>query len=211
MLKLRMEDSYFAPHVKVLFGFFSNFAFVMNVAAYQVIVVAVALYAVCRGFRAGLTRQVSGILGVAFGIVAARALAPDLDLWLRGWMPHFYHPVARTFFFSTLSHGVIFGICVLLCSMLTGVLNAAMSLFSVGILNSLFGMVFSLLKYLMFLSLLFDMAVCRKMDSPLLKCARHDDGNLVEEVMKLAPFVLGSVPSDEYTHHVQLWEAKKIS
>lgn len=183
----------------------------MGDAPYHVIVVATALIALARGFRAGLTRQVSGILGVAFGIAAARILGPDLDGWLRGWMPGVYNPVARQYFFSTLSAAIPFGLSIVLFSLLTGILNAAISLFHFGILNSLGGAVFSLLKWLMLLSLLLDLAATRTLDSPLIRCSRHDDGNLVEEVMQLAPAVLGSMPTSEYIHQVQLWEAKKIS
>lgn len=183
----------------------------MGDAPYQIIVVAVAVAALIRGYRAGLTRQMSGILGVAFGIAAARVLGPDLDIWLRSWMPRLYHPVARHFFFSTLAAAIPFGLSVLLFSLLTGILNAAMSLFQTGVLNSLAGAVFSLLKWLMFLSLLFDLAATRTLDSPLIRCSRHDDGNLVEEVMQLAPALLDSMPASEFIHQVQLWEAKKIS
>lgn len=183
----------------------------MGDAPYQIIVVGVALFALLRGYRSGLTRQVSGFLGVAFGIAAARILGPDLDVWLRGWLPRLYHPVARQFFFSTLSAAIPFGGCLLLFSLLTGILNAAMSLFHFGVLNSLAGAVFSLLKWLMLLSLLFDLAACRTLESPLIRCSRHDDGNLVEEVMQLAPALLDSMPASEFIHQVQLWEAKKIS
>lgn len=183
----------------------------MGDAPYHIIVIAVALVALMRGFRAGLTRQVSGILGVAFGIVAARVMGPDIDVWLRSWMPRLFHPVGRQFFFSTLGAAIPFCGCVMVFSLLTGILNAAMSLFHFGVLNSLAGAVFSLLKWLMMISLLFDLAATRSVDSPLVNCCRHDDGNLVEEVMQLAPAVLGSMPASEFTHQVQLWEAKRIS
>lgn len=183
----------------------------MGDAPYQIIVVGVALFALARGYRLGLTRQVSGILGVAFGIVCARVFGPELDEWMRGWMPRIYDPVAGQFFFSTLAAAVPFGASVLLFSLLTGILNAALSLFRIGILNSIGGAVFSLLKWIMLLSLLFDLAATRAIDSPLVRCSRHDDGNLVEEVMQLAPVILGSMPTSEYIHQVQLWEARRIS
>lgn len=183
----------------------------MSDAPYHIIVVVVALVAMIRGYRSGLTREVSGVLGVAFGIVAGRILGPDIDLWLRSWMPGICHPVARQFFFSTLGAALPFCVCVVMFSLLTGILNAAMSLFHIGILNSLAGAVFSLLKWLMMLSLLFDLAATRDLDSPLIRCSRHDDGNLVEEVMQLAPAVLGSMPAQEFMHQVQLWEASRIS
>lgn len=183
----------------------------MGEAIYHIMVIAVALVAMLRGFHRGLTRQVSGILGFVFGIVAARTFGPDFEIWLMGWVPKFYEPVGKTFFFSTLSYGLIWSACVLSFSMLTKILNIVLGYLPVGIMNSIAGAVFTLVKYLMFLSLLFDLAICRPQDSPLMHCVRHDDGNLVDGVVRLAPAILGSMSAEEYALRVQLWEARKIS
>lgn len=183
----------------------------MGEAIYHILVLAVALVGMLRGFHTGLMRQMSGILGFVFGIVAARVLGPDLSDWLASWFPQFYHPVAKTFFISILSYGSIWSLTVLVFSMFTGVLNFVLGLIPVGIMNSIAGAVFSTLKYLMFLSILFDLAICRPFDSPLMHCARHDDGNLVDGVIRLAPELLGTMSAEEYILSVQLWEAKSIS
>ncbi len=183
----------------------------MGEAIYHIIVIAVALVGIFRGFNAGLLRQVSAVLGFVFGIVAARALGPDFAAWLTSWFPQYYHPVAKTFFVSILGYGIIWGLCMFAFSMLTGILNHVLGLIPVGIVNSIAGAAFSLLKYLMYLSILFDLALCRPYDSPLMHCARHDDANLVEMVIKLAPELLGTMSADDYVHKVQLWEARSIS
>lgn len=183
----------------------------MGEAIYHILVIVVALTGMVRGFSKGLIRQTAGILGFMFGIVAARAIGPDFASWLSGWMPQIYEPVAKTFFMSVLAYGLIWSVSLLLFSMLASILNVVLGLIPVGIVNSLAGAMFSILKYLMFLSLLFDVAICRPSQTPLMHCARHDDGNLVDAVIRLAPSVLGFLSADEYIHQVQLWEAKKIS
>ena len=183
----------------------------MGEAIYHILVIAVALVGIFRGFNAGLMRQVSGVLGFVFGIVAARALGPDFSSWLAGWLPQVYHPVAKSFFVSILGYGIIWGLCMLLFSIFTGILNFILGMIPVGIMNSIAGSAFCLLKYLMFLSILFDLALCRPFDSPLMHCARHDDGNLVDGVIRLAPELLGTISAEEYIHKVQLWEARSIS
>ncbi len=183
----------------------------MGEAIYHILVIVVALVGIFRGFNAGLMRQVSGVLGFVFGVVAARALGPDFAGWLGGWFPQVYHPVAKTFFLQILSHGIIWGLCMFAFSMFTGILNFILSVIPVGVVNSIAGAAFSLLKYLMFLSILFDLALCRPFDSPLMHCARHDDGNLVDGVIRLAPELLGTMSAEEYIHRVQLWEARTIS
>jgi len=183
----------------------------MGEAIYQIMVIVVSVVAILRGFHRGLARQVSDVLGFVFGLVAARTLGPDFETWLMGWMPQWYEPVAKTFFFSTLSYGLIWACFMGVCSFLTKILNKLLGLIPVGLMNSIGGTVFSLMKYLMFLSLLFDLAVCRPTDSPLMHCVRHDDGNLVDVVMRIAPGLLGSMTVEEYALKVQLWEAKSIS
>ena len=183
----------------------------MGEAIYHILVIAVALVGVFRGFQTGLLRQASGVLGFVFGIVAARAIGPDFAGWLAGWFPAVYHPVAKTFFVSILGYGIIWGLSMFLFSMFAGVLNFILGFIPTGIVNSMAGAAFSLLKYLMFLSILFDFAICRPFDSPLMHCARHDDGNLVDGVIRLAPELLGTMTVEEYVHRVQLWEARTIS
>ncbi len=183
----------------------------MGEAIYHILVIAVALVGLFRGFHAGLLRQVSSVLGFVFGIVAARSLGPDFSSWLGGWMPQVYDPVAKTFFVSILGYGIIWGLSMFAFSMFTRILNFILGMIPVGIMNSIAGAAFSLLKYLMFLSILFDLALCRPFDSPLMHCARHDDGNLVDCVIRLAPELLGTMSADEYVHRVQLWEARTIS
>ena len=183
----------------------------MGEAIYHIMVIAVALVAIFRGYHAGLMRQVSGLLGFVFGIVAARALGPDFTAWLTGWFPPVFHPVAKTFFLSVVAYGTIWSLSILAFSMFAGVLNFMLASIPVGIVNSIVGAAFCLLKYLMFLSILFDLAICRPFGSPLMHCARHDDGNLVDCVIRLAPELLGTMSADEYVHRVQLWEARTIS
>lgn len=183
----------------------------MGEAIYHILVLAVALVALMKGFSRGLTRQVSDMLGFVFGAVAARTLGPGFESWLMEWIPEFYHPVAKGFFFSTLSYGLIWSGCLLVFSALTRILNLILGCIPVGVLNSICGAVFNLLKYLMFLSLLFDLAICRPFGSPLMHCAQHDDGNLVDGVIRLAPSVLGYMSAEDYILKVQLWEAKSIS
>lgn len=183
----------------------------MGEAIYHILVLAVALVGMLRGFHTGLMRQVSGVLGFAFGMVAARILGPDLTVWIAGWFPHYYDPVAKTFFLEILAYGTIWGLSVFLFSMFTGILNFILGFIPVGIMNSIAGAAFSTLKYLMFLSILFDLALCRPADSPLMHCARHDDGNLVDGVIRLAPVFLGTMSAEDYILGVQLWEAKSIS
>lgn len=183
----------------------------MGEAIYHILVLVVGLVGMFRGFHKGLLRQMSGVLGFVFGIVAARAFGPDLTESMGGWVPQYYHPVAKTFFLSIIANGVIWVVVISVFSSLASILNKILGLIPTGIVNSIAGAAFSLMKYLMFLSILFDLALSRPFDSPLMHCVRHDDGNLVNAVASLAPGLLGTMTVGEYVHQVQLWEARSIS
>ena len=54
---------------------------------YQLIVLIVAAAALIIGFRKGLARQTPAVIGVAFGIISGRLLAPGHNDVLYGALP----------------------------------------------------------------------------------------------------------------------------
>lgn len=79
------------------------------------------------------------------------------------------------------------------------------------ILDNLGGAVYSLFKYMMFLSMAYNFIVVLNPGTVLLKSAKSDDGNAIEEVMLLSPALLGGQDVMDLSHLIQLEDAKKIS
>lgn len=183
----------------------------MNDAVYHIIVIAAAAIAVISGFRRGFTGQVSGILGFAFGTVCAHVFAPQSEALVRSILPGIQGHTGSAFIYSVLSAALVYTVVYLLFKMLTKVLRSAMQVFCVGMLDSLLGAAFCLLKYMLFISIVYNLILCVNPQSSLMKYAEADDGNVVEAVLYLAPGMLGCGSVDDLYHLLQLREAKKIS
>lgn len=183
----------------------------MNEAVYHIIVIAVGAIAVVSGFRKGFTGQVSGILGLAFGTVCAHVFDVQAEEFLRALLPGLAGRPGSAFIYSVGSAALVYLAVYIFFRMLTRILRSAMQVFYVGLLDSLMGAAFCLLKYMLMISIIYNLILCVNPSSPLLRYANADDGNVVECVMMLAPGLLGCGSVQDLSHLLQLREAKKIS
>lgn len=183
----------------------------MSDLLYHILIIAVAFIALAKGFKSGFTGQISAILGFAFGIVCAHIFSTQGESFFRMILPGVKDCVGSSFIYSLLSAVSIYVIVFYLFKILTKVLRSAMEVFNVGMLDSILGAAFSLVKYLLVLSIFLNLLLCVSPNSGLMKYARADDGNIVEGVVLLAPALLGCFSAEDLSHILQLWEAKKIS
>ena len=183
----------------------------MTETVYPLLVILLGVVGLVSGYRRGLARQVSGVLGVAFGIVCARLFSPVCGEKLLEIYPAVGDGFAGPFTVSCLSAGGVFVFVYLLFDSVTSILRSAMQLISVGMLDSLAGGVFGMFRYLLFVSLAYNLAADINPEGRLVGYARCHDGNVVEEVMLIAPALLDFRGIDELCHAVQLREASRIS
>lgn len=183
----------------------------MGDAIYHIIVIAVAGIAVIKGFRSGFTGQVSGILGFAFGTVCAHVFDSEAEAVVRSLLPELRTAPGAAFIYSVISAVAVYVAVYLMFRMFTKVLRSAMQVFYVGMLDSLLGSAFCLMKYMLLVSIVYNLILCVNPSSSLLRYASADDGNVVECVMLLAPGLLGCGSVTDLAHILQLKEAKKIS
>lgn len=183
----------------------------MNDAFYHILVIVVAALAVVKGFRRGFTGQISGILGLAFGTVCAHVFDVQAEEVVRMLIPGLQGRPGSAFAYSVIAAALVYLAVYLAFRLLTGVLRSAMQVFCIGMLDSLLGAAFCLVKYMLFLSLAYNLVLCVNPRSPLLKYATADDGNVVEIVMSLAPEMLGCGSFEDLFHLLQLRDARKIS
>lgn len=178
---------------------------------YLALVLLVAFVAIAAGFRRGITGQPASLLGFGFGAVAARVLTPDLSdsfKWVEAITPEpEFNEFARNLVCAVVIYFTVFWIFAILSKVLRG----ALSVFDVGMFNRLLGAFFSLVKNLLWLSIIFNLMLCFKAESRLLRYERSNDGNLVAAVMALTPAILGCYGGEDFAHFHQLKEAKLIS
>ena len=178
---------------------------------YLGVVLLVGLFSIAAGFRRGITRQLSSVLGFAFGAVAARVLTPEFSGSF-GWVDYVtpapeFNLYARNLVCAVVIYGVVFFAFLLTSKIITG----ALSIFEVGMFNRLLGGFFALVKNLLWVSIVFNLLICFSSRSRLLQYEQANDGNLVAAVMAITPALLGCYGGEDFAHFHQLKEAKSIS
>lgn len=179
---------------------------------YQLVVLAVGVLSILRGYRRGLVGQLPEVLGVAFGIVASRVLARQLITMftdISGLQPHTAEILVLT---SLLVSSVIYESVYYTVRAFTGVFKKAVkAVYDSGVLDSMAGSFFTMMKNLITLSIVYNLLLCFNPGGELLRIQNAHDGNLAGAVMGLGPALLGCYGCEELSHLLQLREAHKIS
>lgn len=183
----------------------------MSVVLYHILVLGVAAFAVLRGFRMKFSRQLPTVIGTAFGIVCARIFTDPLADVLRGAFPWIQGEASESFTYGIVAASLVFLAVYAVFRTVTSFLLFVFKNSDSTILDNIGGSLFTLFEYMLLVSMAYNIILGFDSDSILLKSMKSDDGNIVEEVMLLAPTVLGCEGPDELAHRIQLEEAKKIS
>ena len=185
----------------------------MNIfnAFYSVIIILVALYSIARGFREGITHRMASLMGLAFGAVAARVLAPQFTSYFE-WSARFSQATEFTdFTINLVSSVVVYSIVYALFCLMAPIFRIIFSIFEVGILNRILGAFFILFKNILWVSIALNLLLCFSSRSGLLYYESSNDGNLVGAVMDLTALTLGCNGAQDFALFHQLKEAKTIS
>lgn len=180
-------------------------------ALYHLIVIALALFGLFRGWRLGLTGQLSTLLGVAFGAVCAHVFIYQASEMAGELFPSLPSRPGGSYACAYIGGAVVFGIVYVLFSLLTGVLRNVMEGFGEGLINSLTGSLFCSFRYLLWVGMAYMMWFCIHPADELHHCVWSDDGNVVSAVMAMAPVAVGCPPLEEYIHLLELNRARTIS
>lgn len=184
----------------------------MTETVYTLAVIAAAVYGVVRGFRRGLALQISDVLGLCFGVVCVHVFAPAVIPVVAGSLPIIPDPSAEEFTVGNIAGAAIYTVVYFLLKSLTGILRSAMAVISSGgMLDSILGSAFGLLRHLMWLSIGFNLIICFDNESVLIRNTAATDGNIVRETTLLSPSAFGTVDAEDLAHSIQLREARKIS
>lgn len=178
---------------------------------YPLIIILVLALAVWRGWSRGLLHQLATLLGLAFGIVFVRIFGSDVSLWLQETCPQLGRGVFPEYTYSMVAAAIVFGVVYMLFSLLATVLNSALCIFRLGALNSIAGAAFSLMKWVVALSVILNLWLGLSPDSRLADYCDDGDGNVVELVMAVSPALFGTESPDDLEHRRQQEEAKTIS
>lgn len=177
---------------------------------FPLIIIVVLILAAWRGWYRGLLHQLASLMGLAFGIVFSRIFCADVSAWLVEHCPHLGEGIFPEYTYSMISVALVFGAVYLLFSLLATVLNSALSILHLGALNSIAGAVFSILKWVLMISVALNLWLSINPDSKLADYCDDGDGNIVELVMAVAPALTGTESPDDLEHRRRQEEAKTI-
>lgn len=178
---------------------------------YYILVVIIAVWSIFTGYGRGFMRQIGALLGVAFGIVAARMLAPAFVPTVDGWLLDGFTGFNRPFVSETLGCGLIYFVVSGIITLATWPLGKLMRVFGSGVLDSIGGALLRMFQWLIALSIVFNLIVDLSPAGELTRTSRLHDGNIVEGVLKIAPALMDFPGAEEVGYRQQLEDAKKIS
>lgn len=177
---------------------------------YHLLIIVAGVYGLLTGFRKGFLRQIDSVVAITFAIVAAYIFGPDIRDWVNGYLQGFTS-FNVPFIVATMSAILVFTAVYFILRLAMIPVAAMMRAIPGGVVNSIAGAAYRLFKYMVFLSLAYNLIVDVSPKSSLAKSSRSHDGNVVEGVVKLAPALMGFPSGEEVGHYQQLEDAKKIS
>lgn len=192
--------------------FFDSFnIFILENGIFHILILIVAAIAVVSGFRRCISGQLSSLLGMAFGIVCCRIFGAEFSQVIKTGITWISTSPYKDYTSEVVSFSIIYLIVYFIFNFVTRILQYAVRSFGGGMLDRIIGALFSLIKYLMFLSIAYNLILCHNQNTVLLNAVAADDGNMIESVIKLESGLLGCPDAGELAHLVQLREARKIS
>lgn len=178
---------------------------------YYILIIAVGVAGMFFGYRRGFLRQIGGVLGMTFGIVAGRMFSGDIIPYIDDFIPSYVLGFRRDFVIQTVTCGLIYLVVSYFIQLCCFPLGKIMSFIGGGMADQIVGAAFKMFKYLFILSIFYNVIVDWNPKGSLSKSSRLHDGNLVEGVIKIAPPILGFPDGEEVSKRQQLEDARSIS
>ena len=182
----------------------------MTAVLLNILVIAVSLWAIYRGWHLGTPRQLPAMIGWCTGIIAARLACPYLFPMLeeQGMQQQFADGDLAARYMALTS---VYLVTSLVVTAIASPLKALLALVGRGMLSRLAGTLLALLRWLTAVSLLLNLWGAMDEDCVALRIADGGDGGVIEEVMHLAPMLTDTEDYSELLHRRQLRQASTIS
>lgn len=177
----------------------------------HLVAICVAVAALLRGYTLELTGQMASVLGMSFGIVGTRVLRGEAENLARELFPELCTNWNGAFVASTFASIGVY--CAFYCAfeLFAKPLRQVLRPLHGGTLNGIAGSVVCCAKWIILLSLAYNLALCFGTRPAMLRQVAADDYNVVECVLLVAPSLLGGEDAADLAHRRQLLDARKIS
>lgn len=183
----------------------------MSLWIYSTVTLLVTAAAVIGGFRRGFRRQLPSLFGMMIGAVCAHIFGRPLGVMLMDTFPQAVGTTEMTFIYGCIGAGVVFLAFYVIFRMLISLFAMAFRSRRRGVFDMIGGAVTGLAVDLTMLSLLLNFIICMSPHNAMMRAERSDDGSIVNQVLAVAPALLGFESPADLAHKQQLEEAKSIS
>ena len=170
---------------------------------YHFILLIVAAVAIFIGYRKGLINQLAGIVGMILGVISVHLFSDSVEPIIREQFPSFQGGFLEDYTYSVVTACVIFLAVYAVMQLLSFVFKHILGALNLGILNSLLGVVFCVFKFMVVMSVLYNIIISIDTDSSLVDYCNADDGNVVGVVMGIAPAILDIDSADDLLYMKQ--------
>lgn len=182
----------------------------MGEALFQVVIIAVGVWGVIRGARRGFMTQLGPLLALGLALVTAIVCREYVEPQLPGLPKLPWDAGARSYVRMAAATSVVFLPALVFFEGVCYPLSRLAASFGVGVVGRISGAVVCLARYLVVVSAVYNMIVAIDPETPIVDAASHDDGNLVQLVMPIAPAIMDYDDIDEFLHRRQLYEATQL-
>lgn len=180
-------------------------------ALYQLFTLIVLTAGGIVGKHRGLTGQLGSLLGAVFGIGAAGIMWRETAIRIAEIYPQSaVEPPMTMYLPSALACALLFGAMYVLLLMIGPALRIITRPLGMGVLNMVAGAVWGVAKWVLLLSLFFNVLIGMDHGSPLMKASLQGDGNLASGILLVAPALTGAPDCDELAYRIQLMEARQF-
>jgi len=163
------------------------------------------LYAVYKGFTKGLIISVATLLALILGVYAAIHFSGFFEFYIEKW----FHPDPR--YLNILSFAATFLIVVILVRLIGWGLDKLITAIALGFVNRLLGVVFSVLKWAFFLSVLISIFDAGERTKSLIDEKVKDESVLYRPVSRIAPYVFPYLNFEELKEKIRKIPPEEIS
>lgn len=170
------------------------------------IIVAVVIGCIWGAMK-GVVRQISSLVAIVLGVLFGRMFGPDVSQMYIDFVPELTESENSRLIASILGHITVFVFVYLTISIIAMFAKSLLKTLNLGILDRIGGVIFCVFKFLLGLSLIFNVWLISDPDSSTFRGKKMLDGKPFKFTMSLAPWLLDAV-GEECADAMQKIEAE---
>lgn len=161
-------------------------------AIIDIIILIVTVGALVYGFWRGFIVQLGAVAGLIVGVLACRLFGDSLAVWIGDVLPSLSDNVGTAMLINrTIAYVILFIVCYCSVRLLASLVKTITSALFLGVFDRILGALFSLLQWMIVLSLVVNFICLISPNSTFIAESTLANGHAIGAVRDLAPAILG--------------------